>query len=297
MKRILLFLSTNIAVMAVITIISRIFGLDNYLNEYGIDYKALAIYSFIWGSAGSIIALFMSKSAAKRTMGVSIIEHPSNETEMWLVETVRRQAKLAGIGMPEVGIFESETPNAFATGANRNNALVAMSTGLLNQMTREEAEAVMGHEISHVANGDMITMTLIQGILNAFVLFFSRIIGFVMSSSSKGRSHSTSRAGSFIGTMVAQFVLGFLAALIIKWFSRYREFRADEGGANLSSTTNMINALKALQRVSQPQPLKGQFVGFGVSGVKSTVAKLFSTHPPLEDRIKALENTTHQRQR
>jgi len=293
MKRVLLFLLTNFAVMAVITIISRVFGLDNYMTEFGIDYKALAIYSFLWGSVGSIIALFMSKSAAKRSMGVEIIENPSNDTESWLVETVRRQSERAGIGMPEVGIFQSAGPNAFATGANRNNALVAVSSGLLDQMTREEAEAVMGHEISHVANGDMITMTLLQGILNAFVLFISRVIGFVMSSASKGRGGSV-RAGNFIGTMIAQFVLGFLAALIIKWFSRYREFHADAGGAKLSGSMNMINALKALQRVSEPQPLKGQFVGFGVSGVKSTVAKLFSTHPPLEDRIAALEKKDYQ---
>lgn len=292
---VLLFLATNLAVMAVIAIISKVFGLDNYLTEYGIDYKALAIYSFIWGAAGSFISLLMSKSAAKRTMGVNVIEQPTNETEMWLVQTVKRQAQMAGIGMPEVGIFQSDAPNAFATGANRNNALVAVSTGLLSQMTREEAEAVMGHEVSHVANGDMVTMTLLQGILNAFVLFLSRIIGFVMSSSSKNRSGAGMRTGNFIGTMIAQFILGFLAALIIKWFSRYREFRADEGGAKLSSNTNMINALKALQRVSEPQPLKGQFVGFGVSGVKSTVAKLFSTHPPLEDRITALSNNRNQR--
>ncbi len=292
MKRILLFLTTNFAVMAVITIISRVFGLDNYLNEYGIDYKALAIYSFLWGSVGSIIALLMSKSAAKRSMGVQIIENPSNDTESWLVEIVRLQAQSAGIGMPEVGIFKSDSPNAFATGANRNNALVAVSTGLLDQMTREEAEAVMGHEISHVANGDMITMTLLQGILNAFVLFISRIIGFVMSSNSKSR-RGGARAGNFMGTMIAQFIFGFLAALIVKWFSRYREFHADAGGAKLSGNANMISALRALQRVSEPQPLKGQFVGFGVSGVKSTVAKLFATHPPLEDRIAALEKNDY----
>ena len=235
----------------------------------------------------------MSKSAAKRSMGVNVIEQPTTDQESWLVDTVQRQANSAGIGMPEVGIFNSATPNAFATGANRNNALVAVSTGLLDNMTREEAEAVMGHEISHVANGDMITMTLLQGILNAFVLFISRIIGFVMSSASKGRNGGGMRAGNFIGTMIAQFVLGFLAALIIKWFSRYREFHADAGGARLSGNMNMINALKALQRVSEPEPLKGQFVGFGVSGVKSTVAKLFSTHPPLEDRIAALEKNDY----
>jgi heat shock protein HtpX len=234
----------------------------------------------------------MSKSAAKRSMGVEVIEHPSNDQEEWLVNTVKRQAQSAGIGMPEVGIFQSDGPNAFATGANRNHALVAVSSGLLDSMTREEAEAVMGHEISHVANGDMITMTLLQGILNAFVLFISRIIGFVMSSNSKGHGGGV-RAGNFIGTMIAQFVLGFLAALIIKWFSRYREFHADAGGARLSGNMNMINALKALQRVSDPVPLKGQFVGFGVSGVKSTVAKLFSTHPPLEDRIAALEKNDY----
>lgn len=292
MKRILLFLITNFAVLAVITIITRIFGLDRYITEYGIDYRALAVFSLLWGSVGSIIALFMSKSAAKRTMGVQIIQSPSNDRENWLVETVQRQAQSVGIGMPEVGIFQSRGPNAFATGANRNHALVAVSSGLFDSMSREEAEAVLGHEVSHVANGDMITMTLLQGILNAFVLFISRVIGFVMSSASKGRGGGV-RAGNFIGTMIAQFVLGFLAALIIKWFSRYREFHADAGAAKLSGNMNMINALKALQRVSDPEPLKGQFVGFGVSGVKSTVAKLFSTHPPLEDRVVALENNKY----
>jgi heat shock protein HtpX len=229
----------------------------------------------------------MSKSAAKRTMGVQVIDSPSNDEEIWLVNTVKRLAQNAGIGMPEVGIFNSATPNAFATGANRNHALVAVSSGLLKQMSREEAEAVMGHEITHVANGDMITMTLLQGILNAFVLFISRIIGFVMSSNSRGRGGA--RAGNFIVTMIAQFVFGFFAAIIIKWFSRYREFRADAGGARLAGNGNMIHALQALQRVSNPQPLKGQFVGFGINGVRSTVAKLFATHPPLEDRIVALE--------
>ncbi len=293
MKRVFLFIATNLAVMTVITLLTRILGLDNYLTAQGIDYKALAIYSIIWGSLGSFISLAMSKSAAKRSMGVEVIESPSNDEEMWLVDTVRRQAERVGIGMPEVGIFQSEAPNAFATGMNKNSALVAVSTGLLHSMKSNEVEAVLGHEISHVSNGDMVTMTLLQGILNAFVLFISRIIGFVMSSSSRGNRSSSMRFGNFIGTMFVQTVLGFLAALIIKWFSRYREFHADAGGGRLTSNQDMIAALRALQHASNPQSLSGPLVGFGINGVRSTVAKLFSTHPPLEERIEALEKNDY----
>ncbi len=296
MQRVLLFLGTNIAVLAVISILMKVFGLDNYLDANGINYKSLAIISFLWGSVGAFISLAMSKSAAKRSMGVRVIESPSTEVEMWLVDTVKRLSDRAGIGMPEVGVFNSDAPNAFATGMNKNDALVAVSTGLLNSMKRNEIEAVLGHEISHVSNGDMVTMTLLQGILNAFVIFISRIIGFVMSSSSRGnRSGMGMRTGNFIGTMIAQVVLGFLAALIIKWFSRYREFHADAGSARLTSNQDMVAALRALQHVANPVPLKGQFVGFGINGVKSTVAKLFATHPPLEERIAALERNNYAR--
>ncbi len=296
MQRVLLFLGTNIAVLAVISVLMKIFGLDNYMDANGINYKTLAIISFLWGSVGAFISLAMSKSAAKRSMGVRIIESPSTDDEMWLVDTVRRQAERVGIGMPEVGIFNSDSPNAFATGMNKNDALVAVSTGLLRHMRRNEIEAVLAHEISHISNGDMVTMTLLQGILNAFVMFISRIIGFVMSSSSRSnRGNMGMRAGNFIGTMIAQVVLGFLAAIIIKWFSRYREFHADAGAGRLTSNQDMIAALRALQHASNPQSLKGSLVGFGINGVTSSVAKLFSTHPPLEDRIAALEQNSYAR--
>lgn len=295
MQRVLLFLGTNIAVLMVISILMKIFGLDNYMDANGINYKSLAVISFLWGSVGAFISLAMSKSVAKRSMGVQIIESPRTDNEMWLIDTVTRQAQRAGIGMPEVGIFNSDAPNAFATGMNKNRALVAVSTGLLSNMKSNEVEAVLGHEISHVANGDMVTMTLLQGILNAFVMFISRIIGYVMSSSSRGNRGSMGHAGNYIGTMIAQVVLGFLAALIIKWFSRYREFHADAGAGRLTSNQDMIAALRALQHASNPQNLKGALVGFGINGVKSTVAKLFSTHPPLEDRIAALEKNDYVR--
>ncbi len=293
MKRVLLFIGTNMAVLAVITTLVKLFGLDNYLNQSGINYSMLAITSVLYGSIGAFISLWMSKSSAKRMMKVQVIQSPSNQDEVWLVETVSRMAQTLGLGMPEVGIFQSDSPNAFATGMNKNKALVAVSSGLLNSMKHNEIEAVLGHEMSHVSNGDMVTMTLLQGVLNSFVLFISQIIGFVMSSQSRRGNRSASRAasrfGSYIGTMIAQFVFGFLAALIIKWFSRYREFHADAGGGRLTSNQDMIAALKALQYASNPEVLKGQFVGFGINGVPHAVAKLFATHPPLEERIAALQ--------
>jgi heat shock protein HtpX len=295
MKRIALFLMTNIAILAVISLVMRIFGFDSYMYQNGLDYKALAVFSFLWGSIGSFISLAISKWMAKRSMGVQVIENPSNETEMWLFDTIKRQADKAGIGMPEVGIFDSASPNAFATGMKRNNALVAVSTGLLNNMKRHEVEAVLGHEISHVASGDMITMTLIQGVLNAFVIFFSRVIGYAVSAALRSDNDEGAGygMGAFIGTIIAQIVLGFAAAIIINKFSRYREFKADLGGGRLSSNQNMIDALKALQRASNPEKLEGEFAAFGISGGKSTMMKLFSTHPPLEDRIAALQNNKY----
>ena len=288
MKRIFLFVLTNIAVLAVISIVMRLFGFDGYMYERGLNYTALAVFSIVWGSVGSFISLAISKWMAKRSMKVQVIEKASNETEMWLIDTVRRQAESAGIGMPEVGIFESPSPNAFATGMSRNNALVAVSTGLLDNMQRNEVEAVLGHEVSHVANGDMITMALLQGILNAFVIFFSRIIGYAMSAAMRSDNRGGYGIGQFIGTMIAQIILGFLAAMIINKFSRYREFHADKGGARLSSTQNMIGALKALQR-SSGEKLEGEFAAFGISAGSSKLRSLFATHPPLEERIEALE--------
>lgn len=293
MKRVLLFAATNIAVLAVISVVMRLFGFDHYLTENGLDYRALAVFSLLWGTVGSFISLALSKTIAKKSMGVQVIENPATEDERWLLETVRRQTQEVGIGMPEVGVFQSPSPNAFATGMKKNDALVAVSTGLLQTMSKDEVEAVLGHEVAHVANGDMITLTLIQGVLNAFVIFFSRIIGYAMSAASRGNSGGY-RSGSFIGTMIAQVVLGFLASMIVSWFSRWREFHADKGGARLAGNQKMINALKALQGSSRTEPLKGEFAAFGISsGGRGQLAKLFSTHPPLEDRIAALEKAQY----
>ena len=289
MLRIGLFLATNFAIMLLISIIFQLFGLEGILAENGVDLNltALLVMSGVIGFGGSIISLLMSKWLAKRSMGVHIIETPANQTEQWLVETVRQQAQQAGIGMPEVGIFDSPTPNAFATGANKNNALVAVSSGLLQQMTRDEAEAVVGHEITHVSNGDMITLTLIQGVVNTFVIFFSRILGHfidrVIFKNERGFG-----MGYYIGSIVGQIIFSLLANIIVSWFSRRREFKADAGGARLAGRTKMINALRALQRGHDPEPLPDEMAAFGISG--AGVKELFSTHPPLEVRIKALES-------
>jgi heat shock protein HtpX len=288
MLRIALFLGTNVAVLALIAIIFQLLGLESTLAANGVDLdlRALLVMSGVIGFGGSFISLLASKWLAKKSMGVQLIETPSGEAERWLVETVRRQADKAGIGMPEVGIFDSPSPNAFATGANRNSALVAVSTGLLRTMNRDEVEAVLGHEVSHVANGDMVTLTLIQGVVNTFVVFFSRIVGHtvdrVVFKTERGYG-----PGYFIGSMVAQIVFSLLANIIVAWFSRRREFRADAGGANLSSNRQMADALRALQRVSNPEPLPSEMAAFGING---GLRSLFSTHPPLEARIAALES-------
>ena len=285
MKRIFLFLVTNIAVMVVIGIIFNLLGLHSSLASNGVDLdlKKLLLMSAIIGSAGSVISLFMSKWSAKRGMGVVVIEQPQNQTEQWLMDIVARQAQQAGIGMPEVGIFESPEPNAFATGASRNNALVAVSTGLLHAMSADEVEAVVGHEISHVANGDMITMALMQGVVNTFVYFFATIIGHFVDNEENGYGRAY-----YVTQMVAQIALGILASMLTMWFSRYREFRADEGGANLAGREKMIAALQALQRAHEPEALPGQLAAFGING--GGTMKLFMTHPPLEERIAALQN-------
>ncbi len=293
MKRVLLFVGTNIAVLLVITLFMRLFGLDGYATQNGLDYRALAIISLLWGSVGSFISLAMSKWMAKKAMGVQLIESPRNADEQWLVDTVRRQAEAAGIGMPDVGVFNSPSPNAFATGMKKNDALVAVSTGLLQTMKKNEVEAVLGHEVAHVANGDMVTMALIQGILNAFVIFFSRIIGYAIAAASRDERGGGYTMGSFIGTIIAQIILGFLAAIIINSFSRWREFHADKGGARLAGNQNMIDALRALQRSSSTEKLEGEFAAFGISGGRATLAKLFATHPPLEERIAALEEAQY----
>ncbi|MCG8428648.1 MAG: protease HtpX [Chromatiales bacterium] len=288
MLRIGLFLATNLAIMLLISIVFQLLGLESTLAANGVDLnlQALLVMSAVIGFGGSIISLMISKFMAKRSMGVQIIEKPSNELESWLVNTVQRQAQQAGIGMPEVGIFDSPAPNAFATGANKNNALVAVSTGLLQAMNRDEVEAVLGHEVSHISNGDMVTMTLIQGVVNTFVVFFSRIVGHaidrIVFKTERGYG-----PGYYIGSIVAQIIFSLLANIIVAWFSRRREFRADEGGASLSSNQKMANALRRLQQAHEPQPLPNELAAFGISG---GFASLFSTHPPLEDRIAALES-------
>jgi heat shock protein HtpX len=288
--RIFLLIATNFAVVVVLGIVMQLFGVDKILAQNGLPGQlyGLLIMSLIIGFGGSFISLAISKWMAKRSMGVQIIEHPANETQQWLVDTVTRQAEKAGIGMPEVGIFDTPEVNAFATGMRRNSALVAVSTGLLNAMSRDEAEAVMGHEISHVANGDMITMGLIQGVLNTFVIFLSRIIGIIVDKA-VFKTRDGYGPGYFIVSIVAQILLGVLASIIASWYSRRREFRADAGGANLAGREKMAAALERLKAQHQPEELPGQLAAFGISGgVKEGLKKLFSTHPPLEDRIAAL---------
>jgi heat shock protein HtpX len=291
MMRILLFLATNIAVMIVISILFNLLGLGNYLNAQGtgIDLGALLMMSAVIGITGSVISLAMSKTMAKSSMGVQVIDQPQNQTEKWLFDVVARQAKQVGIDMPEVGIFQAPVANAFATGMSKNSSLVAVSTGLLQSMTPDEVEAVVGHEMSHVANGDMVTMALMQGVLNTFVYFFATIIGHVVDRALSGNDERSGFGmGYYMAQMVAQIALGFLASMLVCWFSRYREFRADAGGASLAGSTKMISALRALQRGHEAEELPGQFAAFGING--GGIQKLFMTHPPLEERIAALQN-------
>ena len=292
MMRILLFLATNAAVLVLISIVFQLLGLEGILAENGVDLnlQALLVLSAVIGFGGSFISLAMSKFMAKRAMGVQIISEPHNRSERWLVDTVRRQAERAGIGMPDVGVFRSPQPNAFATGMRRNAALVAVSAGLLQNMRPEEVEAVLGHEVAHVANGDMITMGLLQGVVNTFVIFLSRVVGHVVDRVVFKTERGYGPA-YFITTIVAQVFLSILASTIVMWFSRRREFRADEGGAELSSRAQMIAALRALQRAQEPEDLPGEFATFGISGrFKSGLGRMFLSHPPLEERITALES-------
>jgi heat shock protein HtpX len=287
MKRIFLFLATNLAIVLVLSITMRLLGVDRIVSESGgLNFNALLIMSLVMGFAGSLISLFMSKWMAKRSVGAHVIESPSNATEQWLVNTVKRQADQAGIGMPEVAIYDSPDINAFATGWNKNNALVAVSTGLMNNMTQDEAEAVLAHEVSHVANGDMVTLTLIQGVVNTFVIFLSRVIGYIVDrvvfKNDRGEG-----MGFFITVMVAQLVLGIFASMIVMWFSRYREFHADAGGASLAGKHKMIAALERLKLNHEEAALPKSVAAFGISG-GSAFSKLFMTHPPLDERIEAL---------
>ncbi len=289
MKRIFLFVATNIAVLLVLSVAIRVLGIEHYLDQGGLNYQSLLIFAAILGMGGSFISLLISKMSAKRMMGAQVIEHPRNATESWLLDTVRRQAESAGIGMPEVAIFDSPQVNAFATGARRNSALVAVSTGLLQSMSRDEAEAVLGHEVSHVANGDMVTLALIQGVVNTFVFFLSRVIGQIVDRA-VFRSEHGHGPGFWITSIVAQVVLGILASIIVMWFSRQREFRADAGGARLAGRTSMIAALERLKRAHEPA-LPDQLAAFGISGgVGSGIKRLFMSHPPLDERIAALRS-------
>ncbi|MFQ5755943.1 MAG: protease HtpX [Acidiferrobacterales bacterium] len=291
MKRISLFLMTNIAVLVILSVSMRLLGIEGLLNEQGValDYNSLLIFAAVIGFGGSFFSLAVSKWAAKRMTGARVIERPANSAEAWLVDTVKHHAQRAGIGMPEVAIYDAPDINAFATGMSRNNALVAVSTGLLHSMTREEAEAVVGHEITHVANGDMVTLALIQGVVNTFVIFLSRIVGFVVDRV----IFKTERGygpGFWITTIVAQIVLGILASAIVMWFSRRREFRADAGGAALAGRGNMIAALERLQMSAQPPYLPEQMAAFGISGgIGQGLKRFFMSHPPLEERIAALQ--------
>lgn len=289
MKRIFLFIVTNLAVMLVINVTLRLLGVDRMLDESGgINFSNLLVMSMVIGFAGSIISLFMSKWSAKRMVGAQVIENPSDPTSRWLVDTVKRQALSAGIGMPEVAIYEAPDVNAFATGWNRNNALVAVSRGLLDNMSKDEAEAVLAHEISHVANGDMVTLALIQGVVNTFVVFFSKIIGhFVDRVILKNDGRNGPGIGAFVTEIVAQMVLGILASIIVMWFSRQREFRADAGGASLAGREKMIAALERLKMNHEQASLPKQMAASGISG-GSAMGKLFMTHPPLDERITAL---------
>ncbi len=295
MKRIFLFLATNFAIIIVASITLSLLGVGSILDESGtgLDLTALLIFCFVFGMMGSFISLAMSKKIAKWSMKVRIIDNPQNAEEQWLVDTVRKQATEAGIGMPEVGIFEAQQSNAFATGANRNKALVAVSRGMLQRFNRSEVEAVMGHEVGHVANGDMITLALMQGVINTFVMFLARVIGFAVDRVVL-RNEQGLGIGYFVATIASEIVLAILASTIVFWYSRKREFIADRAGARLGSRQGMIDALKRLQaEVNVPNQLPESMQAFGITGGKRGGLKaLFMTHPPLEKRIAALYNMT-----
>ncbi|MGH8243192.1 MAG: protease HtpX [Steroidobacteraceae bacterium] len=288
MKRVLLFLATNFAILIVASVTLRLLGVEPWLNENGIDFTSLLIFGAVIGFGGAFVSLALSRWLAKRAMGVQVIDQPRNEHEAWLLETVRRLAQQAGIGMPEVGWFQSPAPNAFATGARRDKSLVAVSTGLMERMSRAEVEAVLGHEVSHVANGDMVTLTLIQGVVNTFVFVASRVIG-SMVDRVVFRNESGHGPAFWITTIVAELVLAFLATMVVMWFSRQREFRADHGGASLAGRQNMISALQALGR-AHTESLPDKMAAFGISGRRGEgFRRLFTSHPPIEERIAALQ--------
>ena len=296
--RIALFALTNVAVLLVAALVLRLLGIDqmvlNAAGEYSLNYTGLFIFSAIFGFGGALVSLFLSKWMAKRATGTRIIDAPSNPMERWLVDTTRQLARSAGIGMPEVGVFPAPEPNAFATGANRNKSLVAVSEGLLRSMRRDEVRAVLGHEIGHVANGDMVTLTLLQGILNTFVLFFSRIVGFIVDRVVL-RNERGFGLGYFVVTIAAQIVFGILASAIVMWYSRRREFRADAAGARLAGRGSMINALESLKRgYGRGQSMPESMAAFGISAsARSGIRRMFSSHPPIDARIQALKSFTN----
>lgn len=294
MKRVLLFLATNLAIIFVLSIVLNLLGVGSMLDEQGVglDMTNLLIFASVFGFGGAFISLALSKFVAKRMTGARVITTPGNEAEAWLLQTVKLQAEIAGIGMPEVAIYDAPEVNAFATGMRRNSALVAVSTGLLQAMTRDEAEAVLAHEVSHVANGDMVTLTLIQGVVNTFVIVLSRVVGHLIDRVvfKTERGHGPA---FYITSIIAQIVFGILASIIVFWFSRQREFRADAGAARLSGREKMIAALEKLKRNSGQAQLPEQIAAFGISGAKGQgIKRLFTTHPPLEERIEALKRMT-----
>ena len=287
MKRIFLFLATNMAIVLVLSVTMRLLGVEPYLNANGLNLTSLLIFAAVMGFGGSFISLAISKWSAKKAIGVRVIETPANSTEFWLMEAVRTYSAKSGIKMPEVGVFDTPEVNAFATGMSKNSSLVAVSSGLLQQMSRSEAEAVIGHEIAHVANGDMVTLALIQGVVNTFVMFLSRVIGHLVDRVvfKTERGHGPA---FFVTMIVAELVLGILASIIVMWFSRQREFRADRGGAALAGRPHMIAALERLNSL-HPAPLPEKMAAFGISG-GGGIKRLFMTHPPLAERIAALRN-------
>ena len=286
MKRIIYFIATNLAIMLVLSFTMRLLGVEPYLNANGLDLSNLLAFAAIMGFGGAFISLAMSKWSAKRMSGAVVIEEARTPTEIWLMKTVRQQADAVGIKMPEVAVFDSPEVNAFATGMTKNSSLVAVSSGLLNAMTKDEAEAVLAHEVSHIANGDMVTLTLIQGVVNTFVMFLSRVIGYTVDKLVFKTERGTGPA-FFVTMIIAELVLGVLASIIVMWFSRQREFRADAGAAKLSGRNKMIAALERLQAQHEPSVLPKQMAAFGISG-GGGFAKLFSSHPSLDDRITAL---------
>jgi heat shock protein HtpX len=289
MKRLFFFIVTNLAVLLVLTVVARVLGIDAYLTAHGQSLQGLLVWAALFGFGGAFVSLAMSKMQAKMFMGVEVISPQSADaTRQWLLSVVEHHARSAGVGMPEVGVFNSPEPNAFATGMSRNSALVAVSTGLLERMNRQEIEAVLGHEMTHVANGDMVTLTLIQGVVNTFVLFLSRVVGNLIDRA-VFRSDDGRGIASLLIFYVLQIAFGILATPIVMWFSRYREFRADRGGAHLAGTPNMIAALEELKRVHEPLPAQ-QFAAFGIAGgdIGGGLRRLFMSHPPLDERIAAL---------